>query len=159
MSLIDSTWSFHLPIIPHNSRNSYSYISSNFLFRISKYKIVFNQLSVPFSCLLQLGKTFSIWGNSRLSNQSLFLIEASRLRSNTPHLVEPFWTDDKPDSGTSTWQNATLKDTDIHAKGEIRTYNPSKQVASDPRLWSLGNWDKHLGQNWFSNSYFEAFTN
>jgi hypothetical protein len=34
--------------------------------------------------------------------------------------------------------------TDIHAPGEIRTRNPSKRAAADPRLRHRGHWDRHL---------------
>ena len=33
---------------------------------------------------------------------------------------------------------------DIHAPGVIRTRNPSKRAAADPRLRPHGQWDRHL---------------
>ena len=36
------------------------------------------------------------------------------------------------------WQHKTLKETDIHAAGEIRTRNPRKRPASDPRFSQRG---------------------
>ena len=42
-----------------------------------------------------------------------------------------------------TWQRTTLT-TDIHAVGGIRTRNPSKRTATDPRLRSRGHWNRHI---------------
>jgi len=36
------------------------------------------------------------------------------------------------------------KDADIHAPGGIRTRNPSKRAAADPRLRLRGHWDRQL---------------
>ena len=36
----------------------------------------------------------------------------------------------------------TQQQTDIHAPGGIRTHNPSKRSAADPRLRPRGNWDR-----------------
>jgi hypothetical protein len=33
--------------------------------------------------------------------------------------------------------------TNIHAPGGLRTRNPSKRTAADPRLRPLGHWDRH----------------
>jgi hypothetical protein len=63
----------------------------------------------------------------------LLIIQASRLHSDTPHSVGFLWTSDQPDAVTATWQHTTLI-RDIHALGEIRTRNPSKRTAVDPRL-------------------------
>jgi hypothetical protein len=35
------------------------------------------------------------------------------------------------------------KEKDIHDPGEIRTRNPSKQGAADPRRRLRGHWDRH----------------
>ena len=37
----------------------------------------------------------------------------------------------------------TTFNTDIHAPGGIRTHNPSKRAAVDPRLRPRGHWDRH----------------
>ena len=34
------------------------------------------------------------------------------------------------------------QETDIHAPGGIRTHNPSKRAAGDPRLRPRGHWDR-----------------
>ena len=41
--------------------------------------------------------------------QGLLIIEASRTHSDTPHSVGLFWTRDRPDPETSTWQHASLR--------------------------------------------------
>ena len=64
--------------------------------------------------------------------QVLLNAEASRSRSDTPHSVGLLCTNDQPNAETSTWQHC--KETDIHAPGGIRTRNPSKRGAADPRL-------------------------
>ena len=44
---------------------------------------------------------------------------------------------------TSSHQLAT-QETDIHAPGGIRTHDPSKRAAADPRLRPRGHWDRPL---------------
>jgi len=58
--------------------------------------------------------------------------------SNThTHSVGLLWKTDRPVPENSTWQHATLR-RDIHASGGIRTLNPSKRAAEDPRLIGIG---------------------
>jgi len=66
--------------------------------------------------------------------QCLLIIEASPSHTNTPHLVELLWTNDQPDSETSTSQHTTLTRDNFRASGGIRTRNPSKRGAADPCL-------------------------
>jgi hypothetical protein len=35
------------------------------------------------------------------------------------------------------------QETNIHTPGGIRTHNPRKRAASDPRLRPRGHWDRH----------------
>jgi len=72
-------------------------------------------------------------------DQGLLIIEASRSHSDTPHSVGYLWNSDLPDAETSTWQHTTLT-TNIHALGGIRTHNPSKRAAADPRLRPRRHW-------------------
>jgi hypothetical protein len=54
------------------------------------------------------------------------------------------WTSDRPVKWTSTWQHTQYAQaTDIHVPGGIRTGNPSKRGAAEPRLRSL--WSAHNG--------------
>jgi hypothetical protein len=71
----------------------------------------------------------------------LLVIEASLSHSDTPHSVGLLWTRDQPVAETSTWQHS--QQTDIHALGGIRTRNPIKRAAVDPRLRPRGHWDRH----------------
>jgi len=72
--------------------------------------------------------------------QGLLIVEDSRSNSDTPHSVGLLWTSDQSDTQTSTWQHTTLT-TDKHPyPGGIRTRNPNKLAAADPRLWPLGHW-------------------
>jgi hypothetical protein len=77
-----------------------------------------------------------------LVGHSLLIVEALRSHLDTPHSVGLLWTSNHPDAETSTWQHTTLKETDIHAPGGIRTLNPSKRAAADPRLRTCGHWDR-----------------
>ena len=56
----------------------------------------------------------------------------------TPQSVGLLWTRDRLVAETSTWQHS--QETDIHAPGGIRTHNPSKRAAEDPRLRPHGHW-------------------
>jgi hypothetical protein len=56
-----------------------------------------------------------------------------------PLSVRLLWTRDRPVTETSTLQH--LQQTNIHAPGGIRTRNPSRRAAADPRLRQLGHWD------------------
>jgi hypothetical protein len=65
------------------------------------------------------------------------LIEASRSYSDTPLSIGLLWTGDHPDAETSTRQRTT-RETDILALGGIRTHNPCKRAAADPRMRPRG---------------------
>jgi hypothetical protein len=79
-----------------------------------------------------------------LVDQGLLIVDASRSHLDTAHLVDS--------SGrVITWTQKPLPDntqhsqqTDIHAPGGIRTRNPSKRAAVDPRLRPRGHWDRPL---------------
>ena len=67
------------------------------------------------------------------------IIKDSRSHSDTPHSVGLLWTSDQLDIETSTSQHTPFT-TDIQAPSGIRTHNPSKRTAADPRLRTRGNW-------------------
>ena len=75
--------------------------------------------------------------------QGFRIIEDLRSHSDTSHSVGLLWTSDRPVAETSTRHHTTFT-TDIHAPGEIRTHNPSKRAAADPRLRPRGHWDRLL---------------
>jgi len=73
--------------------------------------------------------------------QGLFIIEASRSHSDTPHSVGLLWTSDELDAENS--DNIQYpQETDIRASGGTRTCNRSKRVAADPRLRPSGHWNR-----------------
>jgi hypothetical protein len=72
---------------------------------------------------------------------SLRDFEASRLLSHTPLSAGLLWTSDQPVAETYTWQHTTFT-IDSHVPGGIRTLNPSKQAAADPRRRPRGHWDR-----------------
>ena len=76
-----------------------------------------------------------------LVGKGLLIIDASRSQSNTQHSVGLLWASDQPDAGTSTWQDTTLT-TEINAPDGIRTFNPNKRAAADPRLRPRGHRDE-----------------
>jgi hypothetical protein len=51
------------------------------------------------------------------------------------HSVGLLWTSHQPDAENSTWQDTTLKNK-VHAPDVIRTRNPDKRAAADPRLYT-----------------------
>jgi hypothetical protein len=81
-----------------------------------------------------------------LVGQGLVIIEASRSHSDTPHSVGLLWKSDQPDARDLSLPDNTQhsQETDIHASGGIRTHNPSKRAAVDPRLTPRGQWDRRL---------------
>jgi hypothetical protein len=81
-------------------------------------------------------------GRQLLVGQDLFIVEALRLYSDTPHSVGRLWRSDQSDAETYTRQHTTPQDTDIHAPGGIRTRNPRERAAADSRLRPLGHWDR-----------------
>ena len=62
-----------------------------------------------------------------LVGQGQLIIEGSRSLADTPHLLGLLWTSDQPDTQHS-------QETAIHSPSGIRTRNPSKLAAADPRL-------------------------
>ena len=102
--------------------------------------------SMRFSTLLAKYVELS-WGSSwrpcsmraalstmRATNSS-FLVDHTQRR--ITESVGLLWTSDQPVAETSTLQHTTLN-TDIHTPGGIRTHNPSKRAAVDPRLRTHG---------------------
>ena len=68
---------------------------------------------------------------------------ASRSHSDTPQSVGLLWTNDRPVAETSdNTQHSPQKE--ILTLGAIRTCNPGKRVAADPRLRPRGHWHRHL---------------
>ena len=57
-------------------------------------------------------------------------------------LCRLLWTSDQSDAETSTLHTQHSKETDIPAPGGVRTHNPSKRKAADPRLIPRGHWDR-----------------
>ena len=72
----------------------------------------------------------------------LLIIDASWSHSDTPHSLRLLWTSDRSDTENSTLQKATLTTDSYPYQGRIRTRNPSKQAATDPRLRPRGHWDR-----------------
>jgi len=75
--------------------------------------------------------------------QGLLVITASRSRSDTPHIRQDssdrvFSSTQKPLPANK--QHSQQKN--IHATFGIRTHNPRKRAAADPRLSSRGNCDR-----------------
>jgi hypothetical protein len=63
--------------------------------------------------------------------------------THTPQSVGLLWTRDRPVAETSLPDNTnTVQETNIHATGGIRTHDPSKRSAADPRLRPSGYWDR-----------------
>jgi hypothetical protein len=87
---------------------------------------------------------FFLMARQPLGGLGLLIFEASRSYFlDTPHSVGLLWTSDQLVAETSLPDNTQhSQQTDIHAPGEIRTHNPSKPAAADPRLRPRGYWDR-----------------
>ena len=81
---------------------------------------------------------FLSMGRQSLVCQGLLIVEVSISHSDTPHSVGLLWTSDQSDAGTSTWQHTTLTLDRLPCPGGIRTRNPSKRAAADPRFRPCG---------------------
>jgi hypothetical protein len=84
------------------------------------------------------GKTqhlYMFMAQEPLVSHSFFIIEASQSHSDTPYSVQLLRTSDHNTQHSQA--------TDIHVPGEIRTHNPSKRAAEDPRLRPRDHWDRH----------------
>ena len=101
---------------------------------------IFPSICLPIHPTILVYRHFFPMAQQPLMCQNL-IIEASRSHSDTPQSVGHLWTGDQPDAETSTWQHTTIT-TDIHASSRIRTSNPSKRAAVDPRLRPRGHWDR-----------------
>jgi hypothetical protein len=66
------------------------------------------------------------------AGQGRLIFEVSRSHTMTPADCRDLY-----------WQQTTLT-TDIHATGEIRTHEPSKRSAANPRLKPFGHWNKQF---------------
>jgi hypothetical protein len=62
----------------------------------------------------------------------------------TPQSVGLIWTRDQLVAETSTWQHTTLTRDRHPCLGWIRTHDPNKRAAEDPRLRPHGHWDRPL---------------
>jgi hypothetical protein len=76
--------------------------------------------------------TFFLLAHQPPGGHGLLIHEVSRSHF-APHSVWLLWSSDQLVAETSTWQHTTLT-TDRHATDGIRTHNPSKRAAADPRL-------------------------
>jgi hypothetical protein len=63
----------------------------------------------------------------------------------TPQSVGLLWTSDQLVAETS-HNTQHSQETNTHAPGGIRTQNPSKRAAEDPRLRPHGHWDRHANR-------------
>jgi hypothetical protein len=72
----------------------------------------------------------------------LLIIKASRSHSDTPRSVRLLWTGDQPVAETSTWQHTTFTWDRHLCPGGIRTHNPSKRAAVNPRPRVHGDWNR-----------------
>jgi hypothetical protein len=78
-----------------------------------------------------------------LMSLGFLIIEDSRSHLDTPHSVGLLWTSDQPDAENSD-NTQHSQQADIHTAGGIRTRNPSKRVAADPRRTPRGHWYRHI---------------
>jgi hypothetical protein len=87
--------------------------------------------------------------------EDLLTVEASRLRSDTPHSAELLCTSEQPNADISTWQHTTLtRDRPMPPAGFEPTIPGSErsQIHAPPR----GHWDRHVDK--FTSTLFVFLT-
>jgi len=100
-------------------------------------------LNILVNTTVEKNTFFLPWRNSPPGGQGLLIVQDSLSHSDTTNSVGPLWTSDQPDAETS-----TLTEHNIHKRqkslppGRIRTHDPSKRAAADPRLRPRGHWDR-----------------
>lgn len=92
------------------------------------------------SCVLKKGVNVLFMAQQHILSQGL-IIGASRSYSGTQHSAVLPWRSDQLVAETSTGQHTTHT-RDIRASGGIRTCNPSKRAAADPRFRPRIRWDR-----------------
>ena len=70
--------------------------------------------------------------------------KVSRSHLDTPYSAERLCTSNQPDAETYTWQKTTLTRNRNPCPRWVRTHNPSKRAAGDPRLRVRGHWNRQL---------------
>ena len=133
---------------------SFSSTSAPQQVHVSSTVASYNWLFVVRLTRLSPATTSTLMARQPLVSQDLLNVDASRTHTDTPFSVGPLWTSDQLEVETYTWQHTTLKKTDIHASGGIRTRSPSKRANVDLRLRTRGRWNRwyHVFSNlkhWF----------
>jgi len=96
-----------------------------------------------------------------LMGQDILFVKVSRSYSDTPHSVGLLWVSDQPCARNSTCLQQHSQETGNHYTSGIRTRNPSKRTAADPRLRPCNKWDRlgdllqrkqlHSNEGWVSS--------
>ena len=76
-----------------------------------------------------------------LSTSSLFFFCGASTRFRV--MASPYWASRSFSLDTPPDNIQHSQGTNIHVPGGIRTHNPSKRAAADPRLKPRGHWDRH----------------
>ena len=83
------------------------------------------------------------WLDSRGGLRGVLIAQVSRSHADISQWVWLLWTRDRPTAETSFSHNARHSlETDNHAPSGIRTRNPRKRVAVDPRLRTNSHWNR-----------------
>ena len=95
---------------------------------------------------------FWCWGPTRAG---ILILEVSRSHATTHHSRQDFSgrviSPSQRPLPNNTWHSTQI---DIHAPGRVRTHNPSKRAAVDPRLRQCGHWDRL----WFYNTTSKLYS-
>ena len=94
--------------------------------------VIFELVRMKF--MVFIVRHFCLMPRRSLVGQGLLTVEVLQSHSDIPHSVGLLWTRDQPVADTSFWQHTTLTRNKHPCPGGIRTRNPSKQAAADPRL-------------------------
>jgi hypothetical protein len=91
-------------------------------------KLINTEFDTSFAALGHFSAWYFFMAQQPLVGQSLFIDEASRSHSDTPHSIEFFWKSDQPDTEICIWQHMMFtKDRDCHDS------NPQSQQANSHR--------------------------
>jgi len=106
-------------------------------------------VTYPATCIIFLNiGPFFYHGQQPPVGQDLLIIKPPLSNSYTPHSTGLLWTSDQPDVETPIWQRTTLVRDRHHAPGGIRTHNPNKRAATDPRLRPRGHWNQQTQEHY-----------
>ena len=103
-----------------------------------RHVIVYDQMYIDSLIFCGVSFVCSMMQQQPLMGQGPLTFEALRSQSHTPHSVGLLWTTDWPSQRPLLGNTQHSQERDMQALNGIRTRNPSKREAVDPRLRPRG---------------------